>query len=309
MSQKSSVPQVAKSVSQALMSDTPLCSSVPLNGPTAICVIKFYTSGIHKLTAAFSGTNNYAPSVSLETDANLTDQRIKTTQTIGKFMGRRSDLIGTNGPDDNRQINRLGDFGGTGDKNTAPAQASGFSASSSPTSPVVGPDASDMARLRFGGHGHSLADAIETNGAGLPSETGFPGEGQSGRVSAPGSGLMGLLNLQGNTDGPTRFSFATSLRDITRSSYEAEARREVDAGVSFAGGPGRAGGSRPNPFDIWIAGTYTSFRDPGFASNQDGHFGLITVGADYVVNRSLLIGALIQFDSMGGAIGLASLQG
>ncbi len=52
-----------------------------------------------------------------------------------------------------------------------------------------------------------------------------------------------------------------------------------------------------SPFDIWMEAHYQSFTDDRDSTRSDGHFGVVYVGADYVVNRSLLVGALVQFDS------------
>ena len=70
--------------------------------------------------------------------------------------------------------------------------------------------------------------------------------------------------------------------------------RPTEAGAGFTPGLGSIAAARFNPFDIWIEGKYTNFRDNSVinsASNSmDGQFGLISVGADYVLNRWLLVG-------------------
>ena len=53
-----------------------------------------------------------------------------------------------------------------------------------------------------------------------------------------------------------------------------------------------------NPFDVWIEGKYNSFHDNRSSNDLDGHFGLLSVGADYVLNPSFLVGTVVQFDSM-----------
>ncbi|WP_160973681.1 autotransporter outer membrane beta-barrel domain-containing protein [Thalassovita mangrovi] len=49
------------------------------------------------------------------------------------------------------------------------------------------------------------------------------------------------------------------------------------------------------PWDIWFEGMYNEFEGSAGAS---GHFALGYMGADYVLSKDLLIGALVQFDSM-----------
>jgi hypothetical protein len=98
--------------------------------------------------------------------------------------------------------------------------------------------------------------------------------------------------------GPDRLSFAASL---SRSGW-------LDHGAAMA--VGRTEGTaaiRPtgrraitsSAFDVWVEGQYRRFAgDPDGSGRSDGHFGLVYVGADYVVGPSLLVGALVQIDSM-----------
>ena len=48
-------------------------------------------------------------------------------------------------------------------------------------------------------------------------------------------------------------------------------------------------------FDIWFEGSYHKFAA---SQGSKGHFGIAYLGADYLVNPDLLVGALVQFDSM-----------
>lgn len=104
--------------------------------------------------------------------------------------------------------------------------------------------------------------------------------------------------MNGSADGAMRFGFSTSLRDVARYAAEAEARRAAEQGLGLAPGLAGSAAHRTNPFDVWVEGRVATFRDN--RSNHDfaGHFSLITVGADTVLSRSLLVGTMIQFDSM-----------
>lgn len=53
--------------------------------------------------------------------------------------------------------------------------------------------------------------------------------------------------------------------------------------------------TRPAPFDIWIEATYGGVHAQ---SGSNGHFGLLTLGADYVFNRSFVAGTYLQYDSL-----------
>ena len=61
-----------------------------------------------------------------------------------------------------------------------------------------------------------------------------------------------------------------------------------------------AGACRPppvkSPFDIWAEGSFARFEDGSEASQREGHWGVLFVGADYRVSPDLLIGALASFD-------------
>lgn len=106
---------------------------------------------------------------------------------------------------------------------------------------------------------------------------------------------IGPPRIGGDLELPRNWQFSTSLRDIANRYANAEARRAAAAGLGAREG---AGASRANPFDVWIEGTYASFGDRDSLSDLDGHFGLLALGADYVVNPGLLLGAMAQFDSM-----------
>ena len=55
--------------------------------------------------------------------------------------------------------------------------------------------------------------------------------------------------------------------------------------------------SRPShgAFAIWVEGQLASFNNSGQAS-FDGHFGVVYLGADYVVTPTVLVGVLVQYD-------------
>jgi outer membrane autotransporter protein len=103
--------------------------------------------------------------------------------------------------------------------------------------------------------------------------------------------------MTGSGDGALSLGFSTSLRDVYRYAADREANKLGYLGI--AQGYGASVKPIVNPFDIWIEAKYAGFRDNQFRSNDlDGHFGIVTVGADYVMNRNLLVGAFVQFDTM-----------
>jgi outer membrane autotransporter protein len=107
------------------------------------------------------------------------------------------------------------------------------------------------------------------------------------------------MRFTGVLEGAMRFSFSTSLRDMGRAAAESEARKLAEAGLGLAGGgSGFNKGGRSNPFDVWVDAKYASFNDNRGQADLSGHFGIISIGADYVLGPNLLVGTLVQFDSM-----------
>ncbi|WP_421926120.1 Ig-like domain repeat protein [Neoaquamicrobium sediminum] len=73
----------------------------------------------------------------------------------------------------------------------------------------------------------------------------------------------------------------------------------VDGGVvsmstSLAQVDRLAGKEKQSRFDIWFEGTYGRFD----GDSADGKFAVASVGADYLVNRNLLVGAFFQIDHL-----------
>ena len=268
---------------------TVLCNAVAVVSGVATCSASFTTPGTHAITAAYSGSGTYSASNAALTLA-VHDTRAKTVEAIGTFLGARNNQILSNGPDESRQINRLIEAGG----GAASTTGSGFATSSSAASEMpsrlgAGPDAADFSQMRLGRRDTPLFDSI-----GWLVGLGHPADPSNGG----GSAQMNGIRLNGNVEGAMRFGFATSLRDISRAAADAEAQKLSEAGLAFSGGLGLMRSSRPNSFDVWVEGKYASFSDSRSRNDLDGHFGLISIGADYVLSPSLLLGTMVQFDSM-----------
>ena len=50
--------------------------------------------------------------------------------------------------------------------------------------------------------------------------------------------------------------------------------------------------------DIWVEGSFTYFDSDSKTSGDSGHFGLLRIGADYLVTDTFLAGMMVQFDDM-----------
>ena len=209
---------------------TALCSNVPLTSGIATCTVSFATAGAHAITAIYNGSTNYAGSTSSVFTVTVIDQRPKTVEVIGKFLSRRTDMVMSNGPDSNRQIDRLLEAGagkpgasaGSGFAGTGAAAP--LNGTQGPTARLGdGPDAGDLTRMRFGLRDRPIAASRDDNP--FPTPLGLGG---NDRDTAPGGGAVttGPLRLQGNTDGAMRFGFSTSLRDVARYAVEREAARD-----------------------------------------------------------------------------------
>ncbi|SFL10834.1 autotransporter outer membrane beta-barrel domain-containing protein [Shimia haliotis] len=111
------------------------------------------------------------------------------------------------------------------------------------------------------------------------------------RVSYADGDLKALnpFNFDLTTIGSGNYSFATSLNAIDNS--------VAQAGLAF-GGSDAEGWVENRRWDIWAEGTWQKFEG-GTASS--GHFGLLSLGADYVLNQDTLVGAMLQIDDMDNA--------
>lgn len=289
------------------MGGTVLCGSVPLSGGVAMCNTAISTPGSQNIVAAYSGGGGFGVSTSNIVAQTVVDQRARTAQVVGRFMGQRTNLLASNEPDGGRQIDRLMEAGGQGGTQGAgladDAQDDRSMRAATSSRLGAGPDGGDIGRMRLGGArtDRPLQDSI---GGNPRDDNPFPADTSTGRTidaqtSSGGSLTAGPMRFSGSTDGAARFGFSTSLRDIARYAAQAEADKSGVAELGLGGRTSGIGGkARPNPFDIWAEGKYSDFRDDRRNRDLDGHFGLFSAGADYVVRPHLLVGALVQFDSM-----------
>lgn len=317
---------------------TALCTAVPLSSGVASCNASFATAGAHAVSAVFTPAGAFTPSTgaliqtvndqrgqTVAAIGRFLDARNNQILSNGPDAGRQIDRLIEAGGD---SAGGTSGASATGFATVRPGMASSGLGSGLSSRLGYGPDAGDVSSLRFGGRDRSLADtfrgATPYNGNPYPgpgggfgmggfgssgdpgdmagpgtSPRGFGGGGPAYRTDGGGGGVtMNGMRIHGNVDGAMRFGFAASLRDMTRAAAEADARKATAAGMSFAGAQVMGKTARPNPFDIWVEGKYSSFSDGRSASALDGHFGLFSIGADYVLSRSLLVGTMVQFDGM-----------
>lgn len=125
--------------------------------------------------------------------------------------------------------------------------------------------------------------------------------GGGGSTGFAGFGPMTLGAA--SEDGAGRLRFATSLSQLRAANAQADASLRSGLGM---GGDGRAPGPPPPPgwpgarpgLDVWIEGSITAFDRDTWGEEASGSFGLVKLGADYLVSPGFLVGALVQFDRM-----------
>jgi len=256
-----------------------------------------------------SATIVLAPAELVTCTFSSINSRKKTVEVIHRFMSRRNDLLLSSGPDPNRQIDRLmeaaGNRGGQqGGSGFVSPQGSGFAPSrlgsdtaggiGSPLGlrPGAGSTANPMPGIGFGPTGAGFGNSSDGTRAG-----GFGSDYQQQMMERPG---LSPFKFSGDSEGSTRMSFAASLSQYMRYNAEAEDRKIEEARSGLGLGAGRLPAAKRtfSPLDIWAEGQFRSFTDDRRGSDSDGHFGVLYVGADYVLNPALLVGVLAQFDSM-----------
>ena len=252
------------------------CSNTASAGVLATKTATFTVSASETLVCTFASANS----------------RKKTTDVIQKFMSRRNDLLSSNGPDAGRQVDRLieagdrtarGTSGGAGTPSAAPPDGLGGEASAGVGALSAGrPALASAARS-------SLATGPEQNSS-------WPGPSQAG-------GPPGTPVGSDQDQGPSRFAFATSLSQMMRLSTESDKRKLDEArkgSGDAASAPDRMPSSRPpfSPWDVWLQASYTRFTDDRGGTVSSGHFGVLHVGADYILNPYVLLGLQGQFDNM-----------
>ncbi len=270
---------------------TALCSNVPLVNGVATCTVTFSAAGTHSLTAAYSGGAGFTASTSAALTLSINDQRLRTVEAIGGLLSRRNDLVSTEEPGRFRQIDRLREFASGNFNSPAGPGYSQSSTEVSSTSSIDGRHeasrvADDVTRLIARGVGSDAqsVDPFSYASQGLP---GLPYG--SAMVRDENSGSAG------------RFAFATSLSQLMRLGADAERqkldRAQADTGFGLGATTVPAAKLAFSPLDIWVEAKYLDFREGGSRS-ADGHFGLVSFGADYVLSPSVLVGLMVQLDDI-----------
>ncbi len=129
---------------------------------------------------------------------------------------------------------------------------------------------------------------------------GIPTTGPSSTSTALFSLLAGQMAPLGLGQGSS-FKFGTSLSEMRAKAAEAEApgyqKKLEDAGLSLS----EVSGLTPlqehrTGFDLWVEGQFSAYTDDIGGIPREGDFGVLYMGADYVLAPGVLVGALVQVD-------------
>ena len=108
-------------------------------------------------------------------------------------------------------------------------------------------------------------------------------------------------------DTSTRGSFSTSLTRIANAHEAVEAVEKADKpsdAMAYAAGampfkaPPKPAIKPETGFDIWVEGHFSQFKAQAADTASSGSFGIVYLGADYMLTRSLMVGLLVQHDWM-----------
>lgn len=259
------------------------------------------SDGIGQCNGAFSGSDNIPRTWNGtifygEGAPKVADTRTKTQQTIQRYLSRRNDQLLANGPDFNRQINRLT----AGQPNDA-VGASMF-AQDGTSRPRHADVIADEQRRASAGSSSSLLGGPDVSGADNRLAA-FGGGGLAGESPDPldrsGSSLPVGFTVSG--DRGEKKSFSTSFTQIAQAAAENK-RRKLGGGEANLERLGIDGTMLASPrqfgLDVWAQGHIAQFREGEEGSRSEGDFAVLYLGADYVVSHWLLVGALVQYDRM-----------
>lgn len=105
--------------------------------------------------------------------------------------------------------------------------------------------------------------------------------------------------LSGETqEGTVTGKFSFSLSDVRENLKQKEMEKIEASGLLLADHPNLSALTRLDEerWDIWVEGHASKYNDSTGGIEREGNFGVLYVGADYVLTPNVLIGALVQFD-------------
>jgi hypothetical protein len=210
------------------------------------------------------------------------------TEAIGEFISNRANQIVTNLFDSDRQIDRLLQA------QNAPGQSGSNGSAFSPDASGKG-DLAGVSRLGLGAQQQSrLGSAIGSTAS--PSDDIFGLHSWLATQLMPlnDGGKLQRLSFGGPLSGELIFgdqlsgSFSTSLSQFESWQSGLERKQMAAMGLSALQMP-----QQFQRFDLWSEGSFTNYM-----GDRQGHFGMLTLGADYVFSPNLLAGVYGTVDKM-----------
>ncbi|MBC6444581.1 MAG: autotransporter outer membrane beta-barrel domain-containing protein, partial [Alphaproteobacteria bacterium GM202ARS2] len=109
------------------------------------------------------------------------------------------------------------------------------------------------------------------------------------RRSFASGGLRQGLAVAGSGDNDNgRVRYRSSLRRLGVGDDGADAYQDYDTGPN--------GLSPKLGWDVWVSGDLSYYRAKGHLTENQGHFGVFKIGADYLINPRFLVGIVAQYD-------------
>ncbi len=323
---------------------TSMVSSTTVSSPfSAVTVTETINAGPYALTSAScelngggtpangpgslnSATLTFTPAAGEDivcTFVNTVKKDNRTEEETKRFVNRRLDNLLTYGPDRARMLRRLGE--GPPEQQSlkdGPMKLNGATSGAAPAGSAYRTSGMTTSPGLFGSHAPSGSMALGANPFSSSAEYSSivdPSRPDLQAPSGPVSTSTGILahvagQLMPMVQSSGAMKFSTSLSELRAVAATAEQQRQNDlmmkAGLNFADAAyvNPTNALRPG-FDVWVEGHIVRYNDNLGGVNRDGDFGIVYVGADYVVSPGVLIGALVQYDDTDESIDDPDLTG
>lgn len=255
-------------------------------------VVSFIKPGTCIVNANQAGNANYAAAVQVQQSMMVVNDAVgPTAQAMAGFMGDRANQILMNLFDMRRTIDRLDNFDQTVGQTEPGGQLTGSSEN------MVASSKGDLfPSTRLGAGSTVLPVAAAPSTQPMPDLFGLQQLAYSAMRQLGEQQSLNSLNYSGPfnatlNNGPAGLngSFHTSLSQMDQWGQQYEQQQSAALGLKSS----HFGAYHPSRLDVWLEGVYANVN-----STQAANFGMISTGADYVVNRNVLLGVFSQFDFM-----------
>ena len=253
-------------------------------------------AGTCKINASQAGNTNYSAAAASQS-FNVQDTIGPATKAIGGFISDRANLIVSNLFDMNRQIERLNQTrlaqgGADGSPNLVDDGKRDLSPMLQSSRLGSEPTEASITAAVLGTAGGRSSGQQDMMGFQSMLYDYLKAAGQGGNPEA--FNFSGPMDMHANFGGGVdTASFKTSLSQMMN--WEQQREQKEMSELGFGSG---LSGSLFMPFDIWTDANYATY-----SGTRSGQFGMVTIGADYVFNPSILAGFYGQVDAMNQTIG------